>query len=78
MSSWGKSCKHWDTGDSYKHCPVCGASSHFGPSLLRSPEILLGLPYSNAIDMWSAGCVLAHLFLQTNLFDVHSEYEMVT
>ncbi|TWW61894.1 Zinc finger-containing protein 1 [Takifugu flavidus] len=43
----------------------------------RSPEILLGLPYTNKIDMWSAGCVLAHLFLQTNLFEVHSEYEMM-
>ncbi|XP_029681920.1 homeodomain-interacting protein kinase 2-like [Takifugu rubripes] len=43
----------------------------------RSPEILLGLPYTNTIDMWSAGCVLAHLFLQTSLFEVHSEYEMM-
>ncbi|VDQ04187.1 unnamed protein product [Trichobilharzia regenti] len=29
----------------------------------RAPEILLGLPFDEAIDMWSLGCVLAELFL---------------
>jgi serine/threonine protein kinase len=29
----------------------------------RSPEVLLGLPYDSAIDMWSLGCVAAELFL---------------
>lgn len=23
----------------------------------RSPEVLLGLPYTGAIDMWSLGCI---------------------
>ena len=29
----------------------------------RSPEVLVGLPYDSAIDMWSMGCVAAELFL---------------
>ena len=29
----------------------------------RSPEVLIGLPYDSAIDMWSLGCVTAELFL---------------
>ena len=27
----------------------------------RAPEVILGLPYSSAIDIWSLGCVLAEL-----------------
>jgi len=27
----------------------------------RSPEVILGLPYDMAIDMWSFGCILAEL-----------------
>ena len=29
----------------------------------RSPEVLVGLPYDAAIDMWSLGCVAAELYL---------------
>ena len=28
----------------------------------RAPEVLLGLPYFCAIDMWSFGCILAELY----------------
>ena len=28
----------------------------------RSPEIMLGIPYNTAIDMWSLGCILAELY----------------
>ena len=27
----------------------------------RAPEIILGVPYTPAIDMWSFGCILAEL-----------------
>lgn len=47
-------------------------------SLFRAPEILLGLPYTNAIDMWGVGCVLANLYLQFFLFNAHTDFEMVT
>ena len=29
----------------------------------RSPEVMLGVDYSSAIDMWSFGCIVAELFL---------------
>ena len=29
----------------------------------RCPEVLIGLPYDSAIDIWSLGCVAAELFL---------------
>lgn len=34
----------------------------------RSPEILLGLPYDQRIDMWSLGCILAELHTGNPLF----------
>lgn len=46
-------------------------------SLFRAPEILLGLPYTNAIDMWGVGCVLANLYLRFFLFNADTDYEMV-
>ena len=37
----------------------------------RPPELLLGAThYSNAVDMWSAGCVMAELELGTPLIVV--------
>ncbi|KAJ3369510.1 dual specificity protein kinase yak1 [Allomyces arbusculus] len=44
----------------------------------RSPEVLLGLPYTNAIDMWSLGCIVAELFLGLPLFPGTSEYNQVS
>ena len=40
------------------------------PSLppCRAPEVILSLPYNEAIDMWSLGCVLAELYLGWPLF----------
>ena len=28
----------------------------------RAPEVIVGIPYSTAIDMWSLGCILAELY----------------
>ncbi|KAG8969334.1 dual specificity protein kinase yak1 [Tulasnella sp. 419] len=44
----------------------------------RSPEVLLGLPYNSAIDMWSLGCIAVELFLGLPLFPGTSEYNQVT
>lgn len=43
----------------------------------RSPEVLLGYPYTTAIDMWSFGCIVAELFLGLPLFPGASEYDLV-
>lgn len=43
----------------------------------RAPEIILGLPFCEAIDMWSLGCVIAELFLGWPLYPGASEYDQV-
>ncbi|KAL7718617.1 Serine/threonine protein kinase ppk15 [Entamoeba marina] len=43
----------------------------------RSPEVILGLPYSTAIDMWSVGCMAAELFVGIPIFPGNSEYNML-
>jgi dual specificity protein kinase YAK1 len=44
----------------------------------RSPEVLIGLPYTSAIDMWSVGCIAAELFLGLPLFPGSSEYNQLS
>ncbi|EJD02869.1 kinase-like protein [Fomitiporia mediterranea MF3/22] len=44
----------------------------------RSPEVLLGIPYNTAIDMWSLGCIAVELFLGLPLFPGTSEYNQIT
>ena len=35
----------------------------------RAPEIVLGCPYTDKIDVWSLGCILAELFTGQVLFE---------
>jgi len=49
--------------------------SYIQSRFYRSPEVLLGLPYTSAIDMWSLGCICAELFLGLPVFPGHSEYD---
>merc|ERR1719460_3567074 len=43
----------------------------------RSPEVILGLPYNVAIDMWSLGCILAELYTGYPLFPGENEVEQL-
>ncbi|XP_057705649.1 homeodomain-interacting protein kinase 2-like [Corythoichthys intestinalis] len=43
----------------------------------RSPEILLGAPFTEATDMWSVGCVAAFLYMGTHMYHGRNEYEMI-
>lgn len=43
----------------------------------RAPEILLGVSYTAAIDMWSLGCIAFELLSGYPLFPGHSEYDML-
>lgn len=43
----------------------------------RAPEILLGLPYDQAVDMWSFGCILAELVTRRPLFPAIDENELL-
>ncbi|XP_028921078.1 homeodomain-interacting protein kinase 4 [Ornithorhynchus anatinus] len=43
----------------------------------RAPEILLGLPFCEKVDMWSLGCVMAELHLGWPLYPGNSEFDQV-
>mmetsp|Transcript_43722 Transcript_43722/g.135474 ORF Transcript_43722/g.135474 Transcript_43722/m.135474 type:complete len:723 (-) Transcript_43722:338-2506(-) len=43
----------------------------------RSPEVILGIPYDVAIDMWSFGCILAELYTGYPLFPGENEVEQL-
>ena len=38
----------------------------------RAPEIILGIPYTNGIDIWSLGCILAEHYTGYPLFPVEN------
>ncbi|EPZ36343.1 Protein kinase, catalytic domain-containing protein, partial [Rozella allomycis CSF55] len=43
----------------------------------RSPEIILGIPYTMGIDMWSLGCILAELHSGHPIFPGENEHEQL-
>ncbi|KAF9105285.1 hypothetical protein BGX27_009703 [Mortierella sp. AM989] len=43
----------------------------------RSPEVILGMAYNMAIDMWSLGCILAELYTGYPLFPGENEQEQL-
>jgi serine/threonine protein kinase len=44
----------------------------------RAPEVVLGLPVTMKIDMWSFGCILAELYLGYPLFDSGDEAGLIS
>lgn len=51
--------------------------SYIQARFYRAPEVLLGIPYTTAIDMWSLGCVLAEMHLASPLFPGNNEVEIM-
>ncbi|OII74845.1 protein kinase [Cryptosporidium ubiquitum] len=47
-------------------------NSYIQSRYYRSPEVCLGLPYNEKIDIWSIGCVMAELVLRRPLFDYNN------
>uniref|UniRef100_A0A093XYW6 Dual specificity protein kinase pom1 n=1 Tax=Talaromyces marneffei PM1 TaxID=1077442 RepID=A0A093XYW6_TALMA len=43
----------------------------------RSPEVILGMSYGMAIDMWSLGCILAELYTGYPIFPGENEQEQL-
>ncbi|XP_068605835.1 cyclin-dependent kinase 6 [Brachionichthys hirsutus] len=43
----------------------------------RAPEVLLNSVYMSSVDMWSAGCVFAELFLRRPLFQGYTEVQQL-
>lgn len=51
--------------------------SYIQSRFYRSPEVVLGLPYTESIDMWSLGCIVGELFLGLPMFPGSSEYNQI-
>ena len=51
--------------------------SYIQSRFYRSPEVILGLPYTESIDMWSLGCIVGELFLGLPMFPGTSEYNQL-
>ncbi|XP_059898420.1 homeodomain-interacting protein kinase 2-like [Gadus macrocephalus] len=48
-----------------------------GTTWYKAPELLLGLPYTGAIDVWALGCVALDLFTGYPIYPGDSDYQMV-
>uniref|UniRef100_A0A4W3IKZ4 Protein kinase domain-containing protein n=1 Tax=Callorhinchus milii TaxID=7868 RepID=A0A4W3IKZ4_CALMI len=58
---------------SYNHLSHASPQSRF----YRAPEILLGLPFCEQMDMWSFGCVIVELHLGWPLYPGSNEYDQI-
>ncbi|XP_074038821.1 homeodomain-interacting protein kinase 2-like [Leptinotarsa decemlineata] len=43
----------------------------------RAPEVILGAPFSEAVDMWSLGCIAAELYLGSPLYPGLCSYDQI-
>eukprot|EP00063_Salmo_salar_P008381 XP_013983216.1 PREDICTED: homeodomain-interacting protein kinase 3-like isoform X4 [Salmo salar] len=62
---------------SASHVSKAVCSTYLQSRYYRAPEIILGLPFCEAIDMWSLGCVIAELFLGWPLYPGAQEYDQI-
>uniref|UniRef100_A0A8C4WST3 non-specific serine/threonine protein kinase n=1 Tax=Eptatretus burgeri TaxID=7764 RepID=A0A8C4WST3_EPTBU len=62
---------------SASHVSKAVCSTYLQSRYYRAPEIILGLPYCEAIDMWSLGCVVAELYLGWPLYPGALEYDQI-
>jgi dual specificity tyrosine-phosphorylation-regulated kinase 1 len=51
--------------------------SYIQSRFYRSPEVILGLPYTVAIDMWSLGCILAEMHTGEPLFSGSDQFDQM-
>lgn len=51
--------------------------SYIQSRFYRSPEVMLGLPYTVAIDMWSLGCILVEMHTGEPLFSGTDQFDQM-
>lgn len=51
--------------------------SYIQSRFYRSPEVLLGMRYTSAIDIWSVGCIALELYLGLPIFPGHSQHDQI-
>lgn len=54
-----------------------GQGQYIQSRFYRSPEVILDLPYNSMIDIWSAGCVAAELYLDFAIFACECESDVI-
>ena len=52
--------------------------SYIQSRFYRAPEIVLGIPYTFAIDIWSFGCILAEMYTGLPIFPAENEQELIS
>jgi dual specificity tyrosine-phosphorylation-regulated kinase 2/3/4 len=55
----------------------CKVYTYIQSRFYRSPEVILGLNYHMAIDMWSLGCILAELYTGYPIFPGENEQDQL-
>ena len=45
--------------------------------MYRAPEIIFKMPYDNAVDIWSTGCLLFEMINDMPLFPAEDEHELL-
>lgn len=70
-----------DLGTAIDRSDAATAHDEIAPYLVsrfyRAPEIILGIPYDYAVDMWSIGCTLYELYTGKILFTGDSNNQML-
>ena len=69
VADWGLACSTSDK-ESIKR-------DYIQTRWYRAPEIIMRLPYDSAVDVWSAGCILAELLTNHPLFKSNNELEHI-
>ncbi|XP_053556038.1 homeodomain-interacting protein kinase 4-like [Bombina bombina] len=68
-----------DFGSASKHNKVQNIKgSYIQTRYYRAPEVILGLPFSEKVDMWSLGCIMSELHLGRPLYPGRNEHEQIS
>ena len=73
-----ESCRRVKIIDFGASCEDCASGFFYVQSrFYRAPEIVLGIQYDHAVDMWSFGCILYELLMGSPLFPAKDENELI-
>lgn len=79
---FGSSCLEHEKGTDWLAClkdnlTLSAVYTYIQSRFYRSPEVILGMSYNMAIDMWSLGCILAELYTGFPIFPGENEQEQL-
>jgi dual specificity tyrosine-phosphorylation-regulated kinase 1 len=67
-----------DFGSARSSKECIGCKDYLVTRYYRAPEILLELPYTHAVDIWSVACILFEIHTARILFPANSSLELLT